>query len=281
MKLEIQHNKALPHLANTALYALYQSDFPLKQGAINVLVGPNGSGKTTFLEALAFLNLTYYYGQSRVCKSYLDSEHWEPTDEKLKNDWGLKRHFAYGLKCDWPFMPALSYFPKRIPGREDSIVAAMMTGYFDEAREYGHQVDNKSSGQANWSQLDWILTQMQDPKFVPAVLNSEALKLYPYEQEELKKGYGVNRTTAYRKSQLGDCVFNASTTQMLVLLDEPEQSLDMLAQLSLWERLKKVHNPNRTFVIATHSPLVLNQDFHLIETQKGYLNALAGAAACA
>lgn len=275
MKLTVKNSSAIAHLDTSAFYQTYQGEFPLKQGAINVLVGPNGSGKTSFLESLAFLNLTYFFGQSRVCKDYLDEKYWEQRLEAGQSHaWNREPVFAQGLQSDWPFMPALSYFPNRIPGREDSITAAMMTGYFREARDFARLTEEKSSGQANWSQLDEIFQALKDPQYTPQVLQLDALALCAHEEKELASRYDAKRTRAYRKSALKKRIDEAAPLATLVLLDEPEQSLDMVAQMTLWERLKALHTPNRTFVVATHSPLVLNQGFHLVETQRGYLEKL-------
>ena len=59
----------------------------------------------------------------------------------------------------------------------------------------------------------------------------------------------------------------------LVVLDEPEQSLDAYEQALLWKRLTGLDCGKIQIVIASHSlhPILNNESFNLIETVPGYV----------
>ena len=156
-KLRVDGFKAVAHLETSALMALKKKKLTFSTTKPNVLVGPNGSGKSALVSALALRHLAHFTAGSTFDTKYvLGSEsrnYW--TRER---EWGHDYAFLKGLECDTDNAPALYYRPSHVPGNENDITAAMMVGYFDEAKAYARLVENKSSGQ----QSQALLAQMLD-----------------------------------------------------------------------------------------------------------------------
>jgi len=60
----------------------------------------------------------------------------------------------------------------------------------------------------------------------------------------------------------------------MILMDEPEQSLDVKAEAQLWSSLSKADCAKMQIIVATHSmyPLLHKDNFNLIEAEDGFVD---------
>jgi predicted ATPase len=256
---------AVPYLETSSLMQTHQGGLVFSESKPNVLVGPNGAGKSALLTALALQTLTYFTGTSAFDDHYVNGSNaesfWSPS-----SGWSRNYEYLPGLVCESDIGPALYYRPGHIPGNDHSVVAAMMCGYFEQARAYGQMTKNRSSGQ----QCQALLSRLQ------AVLeNWEPLTGYEfinwrYEEElrpsnELSSSFD-HKAEALKKRYLG------AVGKPVLLLDEPEQSLDTKAQLQLWKQIAQADMDRLQVIVATHSsyPLMHPERFNIIEAVPGY-----------
>ena len=144
----------------------------------------------------------------------------------------------------------------------------MMCGYFDEAKAFGHLVENKSSGQQCAALLEKILATLNGSVEPPAYGSVN----WGYAKDPVASISQPNRCD-YRAQRLVDqaCAAKGSDTS-IILMDEPEQSLDALAELKLWKAIEKADVSKMQVIVATHSlyPLLHPESFNLIESVSGY-----------
>lgn len=270
MKLTISDKFTyFPHFKDTSLFKRYGGVFSLEPTRVNVLVGPNGSGKSTLLDILSLLTLSIDFEQSRASKEYLKDELW--TNEDKWGSWAEERYLI-GATLSEGFCPALSFKPHRIPGNERCVTTAMMVGYFEEAREYAAKTENKSTGQSVSAQLSTIRAFLQSQGELE-VRNKEAFGLPVSEKKRLVDSHYSRGCYNSRKFLLTQRI-RWATGHRLVIMDEPEQSLDMRANLQLWGELANLKLKNTTVIVASHSPFALNKAFNVLEGEKGYANEI-------
>jgi predicted ATPase len=146
----------------------------------------------------------------------------------------------------------------------------MVCGYFEEARRYDDLVKGKSSGQ----QSSTLLSRLQD------VLKGGApLREYQFvnwtaseQVEDFENAHNVSESN-WRANVLKRLYAEASEGMPMLLLDEPEQSLDAMAEVSLWRQIAKVDCSRVQVVVATHSlfPLMHPEQFNIIEATPSYV----------
>lgn len=261
--------KAVPHLESSLLMQSHPKGIKFSATKPNVVVGPNGAGKSALLSALALQTLSFYAGVSAFDSNYTGRTREGETYWEREGGWGRKFVFLPGLTCKTDLGPALYYRPGHIPGNDDSITASMMCGYFNEAREYGQLVENKSSGQQSQALLEKLqrvlagdLSEMgyrymnwNAGTDIRDMSNARWASDFDYHAETLKAQYA-----------------NTAEAQPVLLLDEPEQSLDAKAELALWKQIAQADTGRVQVIVATHSlyPLMHPEKFHLIEAVPGY-----------
>jgi hypothetical protein len=143
---------AVPYLQKSLLMQNHPKGILLSTEKPNVIVGPNGAGKSALLTALTLKTLCYFTSESALDNNYIlgnDSVRFWTKERSWRRDY----EYLPGLSCDFDNAPALYYRPGHIPGNDDSVTAAMMCGYFEEARNYGDAADEKSSGQQSQALL--------------------------------------------------------------------------------------------------------------------------------
>lgn len=243
----------------------------------NVIVGPNGSGKSALLTALSLKTLSNLTGESTIDGNYItavDSKFfWTKDDRKY---WANEYEFLQGLECVGEVAPALYYRPDHIPGNESGITVAMMCGYFEEAKEFAKMTRGKSSGQKSQALLQKVLGLLagQDAKLTYGFKNWRGTKelrdlksernlfSYDYQFEALKVLYGSIKPDL----------------SPIVLMDEPEQSLDARAELLMWNAIANADISKMQIIVATHSlyPLMNPKKFNIIESSEGYAQEVMG-----
>lgn len=241
----------------------------------NVIVGPNGSGKSALLNTLSMLTLTYYMDVSTFDQHYInmsdsdlfwlppivaDTDRWRWRDDRLP--------YLHGLQYEGQLVPTLYYRPNRLPGNEHDVAHAMCMGYSEPARAMGALIRNKSSGQKS---------QAIQQRLLDVLSGAERLKFETYRFGDPNKLEKIDR-----QFYSGDIPFKTNTFKQyylsrvedgrqLVIMDEPEQSLDLEAEIKLWHA---IHNKadHVQVICATHSlyPILNPQHFNIIETVAGY-----------
>lgn len=262
---------AVPYLESSLLMQAHPEGIVFSTDKPNVIVGPNGAGKSALLTALALHTLSFQAGVSAFDDNYTGRGR-ERDLYWSKEGYSWNREYTYlpGLTCDSDLGPAMYYRPGHIPGGESFIAAAMMSGYCEQARNYGELTRHKSSGQKSQAVL----------QKVEAVLAGDHSEL-GYQYMHWSFGKELKNLEAQRWS--GDYEYHAETLKKLygtipagaipvLLLDEPEQSLDAKAEALLWKKIAEADMSRVQVIVATHSlyPLMHPEKFNLIEAVSGY-----------
>jgi len=262
--------KAVAHLETSQLMQAHPQGLTFSRNKPNVIVGPNGAGKSALLTTLSLLTLSHLTGVSALDDNYtscgLDARHFWSTADRWSRDYT----YLAGLTCETDNGPALYYRPGHIPGNEDSTTVALMCGYSAQARNYRDLTDKKSSGQQGQALLAKVMAALAGDRseFRYRFMNWRAGKElrefewgqhvcdFEYQSEALKKRYGAVPATA----------------KPVILMDEPEQSLDARAEALLWKQIAEVDCSQVQVIVATHSlyPLMHPERVHLIEATPGY-----------
>jgi predicted ATPase len=271
-ELRVNDFTAIPYLEASTLMRTHGKELTFSRAQPNVVVGPNGSGKSALLNTLAVRFLTYFSSQSTLDRRYV-------LDVDARAWWTRKvsRHDKYvwlkGLICKTDNAPALYYRPGHVPGNEPTIADAMMSVYWEPAQEYAKLVDRKSSGEQNQAVLGKLLEALEG-------------KNLPAEYAQMNWEFGAESTGAsaphafgeiadlYEKAEVLKAMYRpAANAVSLILMDEPEQSLDTMAEAQLWSCISKVDCQKMQIIVATHSlyPLLHKNKFHIIESQNGYV----------
>jgi energy-coupling factor transporter ATP-binding protein EcfA2 len=270
---------AVSHLETSSLMQSHPKGIKFSTTKPNVIVGPNGSGKSALLETLAIQTLSWFSGRSTLDDSYTvgrDSDAMWGKDRPYGNDFT----FLKGLEVKTDNAPALFFRPNHIPGNDDNVATAMMCGYFDEAKAYGAMTRNKSSGQKSLAVLESVraLLTSQEPQLAVGYNNWRAGK-EPKDLSIREAGDWMNRHSPwdYKAEILKKRVADVQPGAVpVVLMDEPEQSLDARAELSLWREIERCDGAKLQVIVATHSlyPLMNPNAFHFIEAEPGYIQSV-------
>lgn len=256
---------AVPWLETSLIMRAHPQGIHFSKDLPNVIVGPNGSGKSALLRTISLLTLSHLVGYSAFDKGYLDKDTYWREDSR----WRGLYSFLPGLLHTSDLAPAVFYRPNHIPGNERMLASAMMMGYFDEAKTYGELTRGKSSGQQS---------QLLQRNKVDMALAGAGLK---YERtnwgysDDMKVDDSRNTMPWEHKARiLLDTYLGKDAGVPLVVMDEPEQSLDTRAKLDLWSRILSADVNAVQTIIATHSmyPFLHPEKFHIIEAVPGYVN---------
>jgi hypothetical protein len=254
--------KGVPYLETSPLMQAHAGRLVFSRTAPNVVVGPNGSGKSALLNTLAIRFLTWFSDRSTLDRRYVldvDSRDWWSRSRERREE----PVWLQGLHCQ----------TGHIPGNELSIGHAMMGVYWEQAQEYARLIERKSSGQQNQAVLEqWM--QALEGRTLPSgyEFHDWEFGTEPGSTNRLHTfGYGRE---AYARAEVLKALYRpAADAVPLVLMDEPEQSLDTRAEGRLWSAMARADCGRMQIIVATHSlyPMLHHERFHLIETQPGYV----------
>ena len=271
--IKISNFKAVPYFETSELAKNHPSGFAMSLCKPNVIVGPNGSGKSALIKTLSLKTLSYYMGVSCFDDKYVISNE---SDKMWTNLGGWNQSFVYlsGLDCSFDKGLTLYYRPGAAPGNERCIATAMMSGYFEEARAYGKLIDKKSSGQQSYAVLETILSMLKgeaDPLEYLYVNWRAGKALKPEDRLRRASSFEIQAETL--KKLYGEVSPDAIP---LVLMDEPEQSLDAKSEAILWGLIKNADCSKMQVIVATHSfyPILHPEHFNVIEAVPGYIDAV-------
>lgn len=266
--IKVSKLPAVPYLESTSLISHNNGEVNLSTSKVNVLIGKNGAGKSALLKALALLTLSYFTGKSSINDEYLENEYWEKESDK----WFADTKFLKGLSIEGTLGIARYYKPLLIPGDESSLTVSMMTGYSKEAREMLPLISAKSSGESRSNLLSALLREVTESRLLTDILTANSR--YAVDQlidpSSIK---GVWRAKDYLK--LYEHLLGMDSSYNLILLDEPEQSLDLVEEIKLWKKLESIDTSKFQVIISSHSHYpILNPDkFNLVECSPGHLKA--------
>lgn len=262
---------AIPYLETSALMANHPDGISFSSEKPNVIVGPNGSGKSALLAALSLLTLSSQTGQSTFDGYYIHG--WRDELWK-KGPYRCEPHeYLPGLDVVTDGGAALFYRPQHIPGNDHSVAAAMMTGYFEQAKAYGLATRSKSSGQQGQVLLERII-QVLRGLGTPTFLTNQ----WDHGVEVPRKLAGAEDPRRHRADVLLQRLGGNEPGRMpVVLMDEPEQSLDALAEAQLWHDIENCSTAQ--VIVATHSiyPFTCPERFNVIEAVPGYADQVRNA----
>lgn len=270
-QVTVKDFKGVPYLETSPLMQTCKGTIKFSATKPTVIVGPNGAGKSALLTSLALRFLAYFTGESNFDNHYVndrDSKDWWTNTSR----WGREFEFLKGLDCKTDNAPALYYRPGHIPGNEDSVVCAMMTGYFQSAKDYAKAIENKSSGQGNQAMLAKILAAL-DGTGLPLMYKHLNWNFKKEPVDLRARGFGYLGDYDYQAEVLKATYQPEPSAIPLVLLDEPEQSLDARAEAKLWGAIAAADCSKVQVIVATHSlyPLMYPKKFNLVEAEPGFI----------
>jgi energy-coupling factor transporter ATP-binding protein EcfA2 len=263
----------VPYLESSSLMQNHKGTVNFSASKPNVLIGPNGSGKSALLTALAMRFLAYYYKRSALDWNYVSSS----RDAQLwgePNPW-YSRDYEYmpGLLVKSDNAPALYYRPGHVPGNEPATGHALMCGYPKEALAYQELTENKSHGQQNQAVQAEMLDALAGTGLPADYLEinwGRGRQSVKFDRSRHRSEWDDKANALLKLAELG------GSAVPLILMDEPEQSLDAKSELNLWNRIAKADCSAMQLIVATHSmyPFLHPERFNLIETEPGYLNSV-------
>ncbi len=190
------------------------------ESPVTFLVGENGSGKSTFLEALAVATGSIAVGSSEINRDKtLDAV--RQVARHLKVTWRKRTHRGFFLRSEDFFG-----FAKRMAEMQAELRAEMAA------------VDTDYKGRSE---------------------KAKGLAKMPYARElhEMRARYGEG-LDAQSHGESFLALFQARfVPDGLYLLDEPEAPLSPLRQVGFLSLLKEMVAKEAQFVIATHSPILM------------------------
>ncbi|KWU23435.1 ATP-binding protein [Burkholderia cenocepacia] len=267
--------KAVPYLPGSSLMKRHKRKLAFSLDKPNVLVGPNGSGKSALLRTLSLRFMTHYTGVSAFNDQYV-SGRGDDTLWYEENSWTSAPQYMRGMNLVTDNAPSLFYRPYHLPGNEPTVVHAMITGYDKQARAFAKLTERKSSGQQSQATLARVVRALAGEELPTDYI----LENWSHEKNlrDLRKHRGHVGLYEYRAEQLKKLFLEGSRAKPLVMMDEPEQSLDALAEAELWSAIASTDCSKVQVIVASHSlyPLLHREQFNLIETQAGFADEVLG-----
>lgn len=256
--------KGVQHLESSAVIRNNPNGLVFSTDKPTVIVGPNGSGKSALLCALALRFLADVLGESAFDRDYVDSHkpYWT-NRSRYGHDW----EFLNGLECDTDNAPAVYYRPNHVPGNEPNTAHALVMGLHEQARAYESLVGRRSAGEGHRNRLERVCAVLRKDTPVQFRYARWSFGEQPKDLTDYRQWHGAMDY----KAEVLKKLFSSPGTEPLVLMDEPEQSLDALSTLKLWKELSQ---PGLCqVIIATHSlyPIEHPEAFSFIETTPGYI----------
>ena len=221
--------------------------FPRKRSfafheGINVLWGPNGSGKTTVLRLIGTLLHCHQGGISII------------TQESLRAlfEYDRGKDIVPGVQIQHDGQTVMYFDPEHTIG--------LYGGAFDYdflRTGLDNCMTRESTGQGVARRLVTLLQQAM---------------AQPTPDDRLQDRHMNDVWTTRHNIALGLLKGSIAPGPRTVLLDEPDGNLDWPARLVLWFNLQRLVDERKyQFIIATHSPFALRlQNAHWIELRKGY-----------
>lgn len=210
------------------------------QPGLNILVGDNGSGKSTIIRCLATYLAAIQSGVSVVTRTYVSEVDRSCSRVNVSHD-GQPVLF-----CD---------------SRESVGLIGGMAAFDDDFMAAGLQsifAKRQSHGQISMSNLNRVIGTLA------------GFQAFPTEIKTQSKGTPRDMELVHTRYLKGDLEVGKPT----VLLDEPENNLSLPHQINLWKRILSHPNTLDKFqiIVASHSPFVFGiKGANFIELTPGYV----------
>lgn len=260
---------AVPYLETSQLMQSHPDGLVFSLEKPNVIVGANGVGKSALMRTLSYLTLSWQTGVSTIETFYASRQCeacWPASPYGSVSSRSTTTYLP-GLDVESDWGPALYYRPGHIPGNEAMLVTAKAIGYGAEATEYRRLTAGKSSGQqcgALLGRLDAVLAgDTSSMQYLAAGMH--------WAHEFYKDSMPAEHVRShYLLRRYGEVSADALP---VLLLDEPEQSLDTKAELQFWRKVESVDTSKVQVIAATHSlyPMMYPGRFNVIEATPGYV----------
>lgn len=267
--IEFKDFSGVPHLEGTNCAKKHKNKFKFSLEKPNVILGANGDGKSALVQAIALRFLAWYTNESAITDNYIGESEAKGFWREVSR-WRGEYEYLPGMTCETDNAPALFYRPGHLPGNEADVTHAMMMGFFEEAKAYGLATQNKSSGQQSQAMLERIIKMLE---------GEPGPTKYPFKNWR----YGKELQDLSSRSWTGDYDHKGEHLKKmfagtqggipLILMDEPEQSLDARAEMSMWSKIAAADCSRVQIIVATHSlyPILYPERFNIIEASKGYM----------
>lgn len=268
-QLTVKDFAGVPYLETSLLMRSHKGKLKFATDKPTVIVGPNGAGKSALLDSIALRFLAYFTGASAFDDHYVmdrDSEAWWANASRWGNDWT----YLQGFDCTTDNAPVAYYRPRHLPGNESNVATAMMCGYFEEAKAFARQVEKKSTGQGNQALLERLFAALKGE--LPTTFGRQNWR-FPMELRDPEKAYEQHWQSWDHKAEVLKRLMKPNEGAVpLIVMDEPEQSLDALASIQLFRAIEQADFSKCQVIVATHSiyPLLNPQRFHIVEAEPGY-----------
>lgn len=254
---------------------LLNKTFEFSPNKINILFGPNGSGKTTILKTIAKYCLC---GDNHASDGFTNIAKLEPLSYGFS--WGEKTEYTQdALKnilnkrnpaiIEWDGTPV--YFENLAGRRQTGSIGDLAGSLMNGVEEFVYLANRSkmSQGQNSMYLLNQLIKICQN---VPTREDyNKTLEGY----KNNKTWYdAVNNSLEYINS------FGDGTGKMTLLLDEPDKSMDIGNVLLFYKEFLPmlVKKYNIQIICVSHSPLMLsnviqnNDNYNFISLDKKYTN---------
>lgn len=187
---------------------------------VTFLVGENGSGKSTFLEAVAYAANMITVGSENIDKDETLSAATELAN-RFRLIWQMKIHKGFFLRAEDFF----GYIKR-------------LTRIKADLEEELHKIEKDYADRSNFAK-------------------NQARMAYTRELREMQQQYSRNLNHYSHGESFLELFQSRFIPGGLYLLDEPEVPLSPFRQLTLISMLKQMVNQDSQFIIATHSPILM------------------------
>lgn len=215
---------------------------------LNVIIGANGTGKTTLINTLAKLFFAYQQGYSKFNGLGDFSDLFKTFDKEL----------SFSDLIEHNGSPLL--FNRRFD-----------TGYFDDN-------NFQDSFDSIMSQNRTSSGELQLSEYSKVVSNFKQLKSFNKLIEDFSKrvnDYYTDRIIIWKKWL--DVGKVSDEKIITILLDEPTSNMDILRKFEFWNVIKTQPKDHIQLIITTHdvTPFLISDiKMNIIETEKDYTNKI-------
>lgn len=223
---------------------------------LNVIVGPNGTGKSTILKILGETMCATRYGTSTITQEVVGSTiHFGNAFSDIEAERQLSDRV--GVLVEHDGKPAIYCDPRHTSG----LAGKDFDKFFYDSEESAPAGKRMSHGLSALVKSDGALSVLAGVNVFPGEIK------YSIDTKSLndtwKQALGMVETRMMANSPAG---------QRTVLLDEPDSNLSLLWQARLWEFLAQPDLAERfQIIVASHSAFALGiQHANYIETQVGF-----------
>lgn len=232
---------------------------------LNLLVGENGSGKSSLMESIAQRLLCFNYGRPKI-----DDDLYRGNDSlwhKEDDDYWTEPEFMPQIVLDCDQTPYAMYAsPDFTPRGQPNRAYSLCYGLGKDATQFYDMTDSHSSGEGMRNIIASMFKQVQSSE-------------QPVDKALVKElEWRGPRDSMYKKVLKLSKLLPEPNAPVLLLFDEPERALDLNAQLKFWQDMVQLaKTPNVQIIIATHSVIPLfmrDEKFSYTEMTKGYAKSL-------